>query len=107
MKHIKIELPEIIVGIQKVDCIHLEGEWLVFENHTVFLNVCEHLYNTVSELSFAFDYTNDLRVKPVTPHLRRRGCKKLYFTEGVNEFLLVRGEVKVYTTFDSEEDMYA
>lgn len=106
MKHIKIELPEIIIGIQKVDCIHLEGEWLVFENYEVFLRVCEQLYNNSDfELSLAFDYTNDLRVKPVTPHLRRRGCKKLRFTEDVNEFLLVRGETKVYTTFDSEEDM--
>ena len=31
MKHIKIELPETIIGIQKVDCIYLDGDTLFRE----------------------------------------------------------------------------
>ena len=105
MKHIKIELPETIIGIQKVDCIHLEGEWLVFENYEVFLRVCEHLCNNVDDLNPTFNYAQGFRIKPTTHRIRRRGYKGLRFVENANEFLLVRGELRVYTTFDSEEDM--
>jgi hypothetical protein len=106
MKHIKIELPETIIGIQKVDCIYLDGGALFVEDACVFNALRDELQtNGVSTLSDYSEYHSAYRIQLVTPRLRRRCYKKLHFTENVNEFLLVKGETKVYTTFDSEEDM--
>ena len=107
MKHIKIELPKTIIGIQKVDCIYLEGEALFVENVYVFDALRDELQtNGVSTLSDYSEYHSAYRIQLVTPRLRRRGYEKLHFAEDVDEILILRGEVKVYTTFDSEEDMY-
>lgn len=107
MKHIKIELPETIIGIQKVDCIYLDGNALFVENACVFNALRDELQtNGVSTLSDYSEYNAAYRIQLVTPRLRRRSYEKLHFTEDADEILIVRGEVKVYTTFDSEEDMY-
>lgn len=107
MKHIKIELPETIIGIQKVDCIYLDGDTLFVENVHVFDALRDELQtNGVSTLSDYSEYHAAYRIQLVTPRLRRRGYEKLHFAEDIDEILILRGEVKVYTTFDSEEDMY-
>lgn len=107
MKHIKIELPETIIGIQKVDCIYLEGGALFVENVCVFDALRDELQtNGVSTLSDYSEYHSAYRIQLVTPRLRWRGYQSLHFAEDTDEILVVKGEVKVYTTFDSEEDMY-
>lgn len=107
MKHIKIELPKTIIGIQKVDCIYLDGDTLFVENVHVFDALRDELQtNGVSTLSDYSEYHAAYRIQLVTPRLRRRGYEKLHFAEDVDEILILKGEVKVYTTFDSEEDVY-